>query len=116
MSRRVWLLTLSKPSDSTLPRTRCKGANQASTGATATALAASNLSRNDTFIPFKLSDWHVADQNAPVSSRGSFASRSHLLRLGRVPAKPPSQPPKRTPRISSPQLFLLVYVVGGRGR
>src|SRR5258705_7272792 len=108
MSRRVWLLTLSKPSDSTLPRTRCKGANQASTGATATALAASNLSRNDTFIPFKLSDWHVADQNAPVSSRGSFASRSHLLRLRPLPSNPRSHTHQRTRRIVIPEPLLLL--------
>src|SRR5438552_10584916 len=47
MSSSVWLLTRSRPSNSTLPRTRCNGASHGSAGHSTTRLAARSLPKSD---------------------------------------------------------------------
>jgi len=42
MSSNVWLLTRSRPSNSTLPRARCKGASHGSAGVSSSAIASLN--------------------------------------------------------------------------
>src|SRR6266403_5737125 len=113
MSRRVWLLTRSWPSNSTLPRTRSKRSRQESVVcATGSALAAFSFSRNDIIIP--LIGLAVAEQKTRQSVvLRSSASRCHLLGLGRLPAERRSQPGKRARRKSPQQLFIVFDEVGG---
>src|SRR5256885_14084938 len=109
MSSSVWLLTRSKPSNSTLPRTRCNGASHGSVGASNVKLATWSFSNKDTFVSSQGSpqimqralSCFCTPQGAPKFHLKSYLSASEA---GKVSAKSGSfsAPPNQCPAPANP--------------